>query len=152
MQRKPFAVAGATVHLAVSTDGEAVTSIELGRRATRPPAGSLERAVARELHEYLEGRRRRFTFAIRPQGTPFQRRVWHALETIPYGATRTYGDIARAVGAPGAARAVGQANHRNPIPLVIPCHRVVAAGGKLGGYGGGLAWKRRLLALEGERS
>ena len=152
MQREPFAVTRTPIHLSVSTNGEAVTSIELGRHATRPPAGSLECAVARELHEYLEGRRRQFTFAIRPQGTPFQRRVWHALETIPYGSTRTYGDIARAVGAPKAARAVGQANHRNPIPIVIPCHRVVAAGGKLGGYGGGIALKRRLLALEGERS
>ena len=98
--------------------------------------------------EYLHGKRTAFTFPIRPAGTPFELAVWQALERIPYGATRTYGEIAHDVGRPGAARAIGQANHKNPIPIVIPCHRVVAAGGKLGGYGGGLNLKRRLLDLE----
>lgn len=89
-----------------------------------------------------------FTFAIVPHGTAFDHAVWREVATIPYGSTATYGEIARRIGRPGAARAVGHANGRNPIPLVIPCHRVVAAGGKLGGYGGGLPLKRQLLALE----
>ncbi len=81
-------------------------------------------------------------------GTPFERRCWDALLSIPYGETRTYGEIARGLGNPEGARAVGSANHKNPIPIIIPCHRVVNTGGGLGGYGGGLELKRRLLALE----
>ncbi len=84
-------------------------------------------------------------------GTPFQRSVWEALRTIPYGETRTYGQIAALIGHPRAARAVGMANHRNPLCLVVPCHRVVGAGGGLTGYAGGLEIKRRLLALEQAR-
>ncbi len=143
-----FTVKTELVNLAVTVEGEAVTQIELHGRAGRKPRTAFEKRVAKQLAEYARGKRSRFTFAIRPHGTKFQRAVWNRLKQIPFGRTRTYGEIAKAVGNPGAARAVGMANHQNPVPLVIPCHRVVAAGGKLGGYGGGLRLKQRLLALE----
>ena len=101
-----------------------------------------------QLEEYLAGTRREFELDVDPIASDFQRRVWQAVSAIPFGETRTYGDIAAALGSPGAARAVGLACGRNPVAIVVPCHRVVAAGGRLGGYGGGLEWKRRLLALE----
>lgn len=103
----------------------------------------------RQLTEYFAGRRREFDLPLAPAGTPFQREVWDALRTIPYGRTCSYGDIARAVGRPKACRAVGMANNRNPLPIVIPCHRVVGASGSLTGYGGGLDIKAMLLKLEG---
>ena len=102
-----------------------------------------------ELLEYLAGERRDFDLPLHPRGTPFQRRVWQALEAIPYGQTRTYAQIAQAVDSPRGFRAVGMANHRNPIPIFIPCHRVVGSGGTLTGYAGGLALKKALLELEG---
>ena len=102
-----------------------------------------------ELNEYFAGRRRRFTFPLDLRGTAFQLKCWQALLAIPYGETRTYADIARAVGQPRAFRAVGMANHRNPIAIVVPCHRVIARDGTLCGYGGGLDVKRKLLELEG---
>ncbi len=106
------------------------------------------RALRTELREYFEGRRRAFEVPLHVAGTPFQERVWGELRRIPYGETRSYAEVARAVGSPGAVRAVGQANGMNRIAIVLPCHRVVNAGGQLGGYGGGLWRKRRLLALE----
>ena len=102
----------------------------------------------RQLLEYLAGVRRVFDLPLAPKGTEFYRSVWRALEEIPYGETRSYRDIAQAVGRPKAVRAVGQANHNNPIPIIIPCHRVVGANGSLTGYGGGLDLKERLLRLE----
>lgn len=102
----------------------------------------------RQLLEYLAGVRREFDLPLAPKGTEFYRSVWRALEEIPYGETRSYRDIAQAVGRPKAVRAVGQANHNNPIPIIIPCHRVVGANGSLTGYGGGLDLKERLLRLE----
>jgi O-6-methylguanine DNA methyltransferase len=102
-----------------------------------------------ELEEYLAGKRREFTFPLDLRGTDFQLACWRALLAIPYGETRTYADIARAVGKPNAFRAVGMANNRNPIAIVVPCHRVIASDGTLCGYGGGLDVKRRLLELEG---
>ena len=102
----------------------------------------------RQLLEYLAGVRRVFDLPLAPKGTEFYRSVWRALEEIPYGETRSYRDIAQAVGRPKAVRAVGQANHNNPIPVIIPCHRVVGANGSLTGYGGGLDLKERLLRLE----
>ena len=102
----------------------------------------------RQLLEYLDGRRRVFDLPLAPRGTEFYRAGWRALEAIPYGETRSYRDIAEAVGRPRAVRAVGQANHHNPIPIIIPCHRVVGANGSLTGYGGGLALKKHLLELE----
>lgn len=109
------------------------------------------RTAVRQILEFLEGKRRAFDLPLDLRTTPFQRAVYEALLAIPYGETRTYGEIARAVGAPRAVRAVGAANGANPLPLVVPCHRVIAHGGKLGGYGGGLALKRRLLAMEHAR-
>lgn len=104
--------------------------------------------AAEELREYVEGRRKDFDLPLRPQGTPFRQRVWEALCTIPYGETRSYKDIAHAVGNEKACRAVGGANNKNPIPIFIPCHRVIGADGKLVGYGGGLEMKIKLLELE----
>jgi len=109
----------------------------------------LLREAARQLQSYLAGQRQSFDLPLDPQGTPFMRRVWQALLEIPYGETRSYGDIARAVGNPKACRAVGQANHRNPISIFIPCHRVIGSSGQLVGYGGGLEIKEFLLRLEG---
>src|SRR5579871_207376 len=103
----------------------------------------------RELEEYFAGRRRDFGFPLDLRGTSFQVACWNALLAIPYGETRTYADIARAVGKPNAFRAVGMANNRNPVAIVVPCHRVIASDGTLCGYGGGLDVKRKLLELEG---
>ena len=106
-------------------------------------------AVRRQLEEYFRGQRQKFNLPLAPSGTAFQQRVWRALQDIPYGQTESYGDLARRLGKPKASRAVGSANGANPIPIVIPCHRVIASNGGLGGYAGGLALKRQLLKLEG---
>jgi methylated-DNA-[protein]-cysteine S-methyltransferase len=103
----------------------------------------------RELERYFAGRQRNFTFDLDLRGTDFQRRCWQALLKIPFGETRTYAEIARTVGQPRGFRAVGMANHDNPVAIVVPCHRVIASDGTLGGYGGGLPAKRWLLELEG---
>ena len=103
----------------------------------------------RQLLEYLTGTRREFDLPLNPPGTPFQQKVWAALRDIPYGQTRSYRDVARAAGCPRGFRAVGMANHRNPIPIFIPCHRVVGSDGSLTGYAGGLELKKTLLAIEG---
>jgi methylated-DNA-[protein]-cysteine S-methyltransferase len=107
-------------------------------------------ATVRQLHEYFAGERREFDLPLDVSGTAFQRRAWLALASIPYGTTFSYGEQARRLGAPGAARAVGSANARNPIPIVLPCHRLVGADGSLTGYGGGLDAKRALLAHEAQ--
>lgn len=104
--------------------------------------------ISQQLQEYFAGSRRDFSITLAPQGTPFQLRVWEALQSIPYGETVSYGELARAIGKPTASRAVGAANGRNPIPILIPCHRVIGVTGRLVGFGGGLAVKERLLALE----
>jgi O-6-methylguanine DNA methyltransferase len=116
--------------------------------ARREEAFAPHRDAARQLLEYLAGKRTAFELALDLRGTPFQRAVWAELERIPYGETRSYADVARAVGSPNATRAVGAANGANPVALIVPCHRVIQSGGKLGGYGGGLELKRRLLAME----
>jgi methylated-DNA-[protein]-cysteine S-methyltransferase len=108
--------------------------------------------VAREVDEYCAGTRRRFTLELAAWGTPFQHRVWDALVKIPYGETTSYGALAKHIGSPGAARAVGLANGSNPIGLIVPCHRVIGADGSLTGYGGGLPLKRALLAFESENA
>jgi O-6-methylguanine DNA methyltransferase len=105
-----------------------------------------------ELEEYFLGARREFSFALDLRGTDFQVACWRALLAIPYGETRSYADIARAVGRPQGFRAVGMANNRNPVAIVVPCHRVIASNGTLCGYGGGLDVKRKLLELEGALS
>lgn len=101
-----------------------------------------------QLEEYFAGNRKQFDLPLAPKGTDFQKRVWKALTDIPYGETRTYGEIAAAVGSPKAARAVGMANNKNPIGIIVPCHRVVGADGKLVGYAGGMEKKEWLLELE----
>ena len=112
----------------------------------KPTALLLE--AEKQLHEYLAGNRKEFTIPLDPKGTTFQEAVWKALLAIPYGETRSYRDIAVAIEKPKAVRAVGMANHRNPISFIIPCHRVIGADGSLVGYGGGVALKKQLLDLE----
>ena len=104
--------------------------------------------AADQMRQYLRGQRQTFTLPLAPHGTAFQQSVWKALTQIPYGQTCSYKDIAIAIGNPKAVRAVGMANHHNPISFIIPCHRVIGADGSLVGYGGGLALKKRLLDLE----
>jgi len=112
-------------------------------------APRMMRPYVSELEEYFAGQRRQFSFPLDLRGTDFQVACWRALLAIPYGETRSYADIARSVGKPNAFRAVGMANNRNPIAIVVPCHRVIASDGALCGYGGGLEVKRKLLELEG---
>jgi len=116
-----------------------------------PDPGAFADAVA-QLDAYFAGELVDFDIEIELRGTEFQQRVWEALLTIPYGQTRSYGEIAQQIGAPGAARAVGLANGHNPIAIVVPCHRVIGASGSLTGYGGGLDRKRNLLDLETRRA
>jgi methylated-DNA-[protein]-cysteine S-methyltransferase len=116
--------------------------------AKRKEAVGPNRAAIDQVLEYLEGKRTDFDLPLDLRGTEFQESVWKALLEIPYGETCTYQDLARSIGKPKAVRAVGSANGANPIPLIVPCHRVIATGGKLGGYGGGLEAKARLLAME----
>ncbi|HET7133769.1 MAG TPA: methylated-DNA--[protein]-cysteine S-methyltransferase [Gammaproteobacteria bacterium] len=106
--------------------------------------------VRKQVKEYCAGERTEFDLELAPRGTDFQQAVWNALLAIPYGETRSYGEIARAIGQPTAARGVGAANGSNPIALIVPCHRVIGADGSLTGYGGGLPLKRALLAHEAE--
>jgi methylated-DNA-[protein]-cysteine S-methyltransferase len=119
-----------------------------------PPAAGWRRADERfraaiiQLEAYFAGELQCFDLALAPEGTLFQREVWSTIRSIPYGETVSYGELARQVGRPKAYRAVGAANGRNPIPIVIPCHRVIGSDGSLTGFGGGLAIKRRLLELE----
>ncbi|MCP4005963.1 MAG: methylated-DNA--[protein]-cysteine S-methyltransferase [bacterium] len=149
--------------LRIAVTENALVCVDLPRSAGLGFAGWLKRVlpeaqrvewlpmldkVEQEFEDYFAGRRRVFDIPLQRIGTEFQRRVWAALEAIPFGETRSYGEIAKQIGQPGASRAVGLANGANPLPIVIPCHRVIAAHGKLGGYGGGLDAKRRLLALE----
>jgi len=114
------------------------------------PAGDspLLQAAFAELTEYFDASRREFSLPLRAVGTPFQQSVWSELATILYGAVRGYGEVAKRLGKPGAARAVGMACHRNPLPIFVPCHRVVGAGGDLTGFGGGIPMKKALLDLE----
>ncbi len=121
---------------------------ELGE--PEPPGRDVEpfKAAADQLDAYFEGERTTFDLPLAPVGSEFQQRVWAALQEIPYGQTESYGEVAERIGSPGAARAVGLANGKNPIGILIPCHRVVGANGSLTGYGGGLDRKRQLLDLE----
>lgn len=128
-------------------DREAKEETKYVAVASEPETELLKRAV-RELSEYFEGKRRSFDLPIKPKGTAFQKKVWEALCTIPYGETRSYSEIAMQIGNPKACRAVGGANHKNPILLFIPCHRVVGAGEELTGFACGLETKKYLLKLE----
>jgi methylated-DNA-[protein]-cysteine S-methyltransferase len=135
--------------------GGALTAIGLpaGRDAVAPEPGWIEtdepfEDALRQLQAYFAGTLRRFDLRVAPAGTPFQQRVWRTLMDIPYGETVSYAEVARRIGQPAAVRAVGAANGRNPVAIVIPCHRVIGSDGRLVGYGGGLAAKEALLALE----
>lgn len=121
-------------------------ALEIRQNKSMP--SPLQREVDKQMREYFEGKRKAFELPLRPDGTDFQKKVWNALLEIPFGETRSYQDIANAVGSPKACRAVGMANHQNPIIIVIPCHRVIGKNGKLVGYGGGLSMKEKLLLLE----
>ncbi|HVM19424.1 MAG TPA: methylated-DNA--[protein]-cysteine S-methyltransferase [Egibacteraceae bacterium] len=141
--------------LRLLSDGRALTGVYMPSHmaAPAPPADARPDrgpfgAVLSQLEEYFAGERRDFDVVLAATGTEFQRRVWAALTAIPYGATVSYRDVAEAIGAPTAVRAVGLANGRNPISIIVPCHRVVGANGSLTGYGGGIANKRYLLDLE----
>ena len=107
------------------------------------------RETIRQLNAYFAGKLTNFDVEVEGEGTAFQQRVWKELRNVPYGETVTYGDIAKAIGQPTASRAVGMANGRNPISIVVPCHRIIGSSGKLVGYGGGLERKTKLLKLEG---
>jgi methylated-DNA-[protein]-cysteine S-methyltransferase len=113
------------------------------------PAAPALRACGKQLAEYFAGRRTAFDLPLAPQGTPFQQRVWQEIARVPYGKTITYGELAKRAGAPGQARAAGAATGRNPLGVVVPCHRIMGADGSLTGYAGGLDRKRGLLELEG---
>ena len=142
--------------LLIAGEEDAVRLIAFPRsgKARRPEAGWTESAsgalaeTVRQLREYFAGKRTDFDLPLAPQGTAFQQKVWRKLQEIPYGKTISYGELARLIGNPKASRAVGSANGRNQIPIVIPCHRVIASGGGLGGFGGGLPTKTKLLDLE----
>lgn len=146
--------------LALEGDDDHVTYLELpGLAVTDTPPTTAAQAkgcpeplgeAARQLGQYFAGKRRHFELPLAfERGTDFQQQVWWELDGIGYGETISYAELARRVGRPTAFRAVGQANGANPLPIVLPCHRVLASGGKIGGYGGGLSLKRQLLELEG---
>ena len=138
-------------YLTISADEQGITDVSFGKRnpvhAVCQETPVIKQAVS-ELQEYFEGRRREFTVPLHPQGTDFQLRVWQVLRTIPYGKTWSYKQVATAAGNPNASRAVGMANNRNPIAIIIPCHRVIGANGCLVGYAGGLDVKEKLLQIE----
>lgn len=138
--------------MALGAEGDAIVRLYLPNspipRLMSHPTPLLEEG-ARQVLDYLAGRRQHFDLPLAPQGTPFQQKVWAALQAIPYGQTRSYKDLAQAAGCPRGFQAVGQANRHNPIPILIPCHRVIAADGTPGGYAGGLDLKQALLTIEG---
>ena len=141
--------------IGISENGNAITGIFFSgiddpvnvEQLTRIETPLIRRA-ARQIEEYLRGERKEFQLPLAAEGTAFQKAAWEALLTIPYGETRSYKDMAEQVGNPKACRAIGMANNRNPISIVVPCHRVIGANGKLVGYGGGLHIKEWLLAME----
>ena len=151
-----FATPFGSVYATAALDGLTGLYFDGGRHAPpiaddwdEQPALPLLRECARQLAEYLDGRRRAFDLPLAPRGTPFQERVWREIAAIPYGGMLTYGELARRAGAPGSARAAGAATGRNPLSIVVPCHRVVGHSGSLTGYAGGIERKERLLRLEG---
>jgi O-6-methylguanine DNA methyltransferase len=144
------------LRLVASDSGICAIDFDPTRPVGRPPEPSRQNddnpllsEAARQLRSYFDGSLREFRLPLDLRGTDFQKRVWHELESIPFGETRSYSQIAGAIGRPRAVRAVGAANGANPVPIVVPCHRVIGAGGKLVGYGGGLPLKKLLLELEG---
>ena len=134
--------------ISIETGPAGIRSVQFGARGAENHSSPLMREVLGQFRLYFAGELQTFDLPLEIVGTDFQKRVWVALQTIPYGQTRSYSQLAREIGAPRAVRAVGAANGRNPIPIIVPCHRVIGASGKLVGFGGGLDWKRLLLDLE----
>ena len=135
--------------LALCADGRGLCALNFHATGAEMDEAPVLLQAQRELEAYFAGRRTAFSVPLSMEGTPFQMQVWEALQSIPYGELRSYGDIARQIGRDRACRAVGMANHANPLPIFVPCHRVVGADGRLTGYGGGLDVKKYLLELEG---
>lgn len=129
--------------------GNGAAGSDTAGKCVPSPTDPLLKKAVKQLDEYFAGKRKKFDLPLSMKGTEFQQKVWEALRAIPYGETRSYGDIAKAIGKPKAARAVGMANNRNPVSIIVPCHRVIGANGSLVGYGGGLKAKEFLLKLEG---
>ena len=135
-------------HLRIDAEETGITGVNRTTEALFPPEHPLLAACVRQLGAYFAGELTDFDLPILLRGTPFRMKVWQALLTIPYGETRSYGELARMIGQPSASRAVGGANHHNPICIIVPCHRVIGADGSLTGYGGGVDMKEILLDLE----
>ena len=135
--------------LKLCADGDGLCSLRFASTGEEMDAAPLLLQAERELEEYFAGRRTAFSVPLSMHGTPFQMEVWAALREIPYGETRSYAALASQIGRPRACRAVGMANHVNPLPILVPCHRVLGADGRLTGYAGGLDVKKYLLELEG---
>ena len=135
--------------LKLCADGDGLCALRFASTGKEMDAAPVLLQAERELEEYFAGRRTAFSIPLSMHGTPFQMEVWAALRTIPYGETRSYASLAAQIGRPRACRAVGMANHVNPLPIFVPCHRVVGADGRLTGYAGGLDVKKYLLKLEG---
>ncbi|MBE5797803.1 MAG: methylated-DNA--[protein]-cysteine S-methyltransferase [Clostridiales bacterium] len=135
-------------HLLIEADEQGLTALDRTDKPLSPPDTPLLTEAVHQLSAYFNGTLTDFDLPLHMTGTPFQLRCWQALRTIPYGETISYGEQARRIGSPRATRAVGGANHRNPISIVVPCHRVIGADGSLTGYGGGLGMKRWLLEHE----
>ena len=139
------------VDIVITDNGNAITGLFFDRKRAaglKKAETPLIQKAAAQVKEYFAGKRKQFKLPLAPHGTEFQQAVWRALQDIPYGETRSYKEIAAAIGRPKAVRAVGMANNRNPISIIVPCHRVIGHDGKLVGYGGGLPLKQRLLELE----
>ena len=138
----------------IAEDGTGITDVFLGNHPIDAEVEETEliKEAAKQLDEYFIGGRKQFSVKLSPKGTPFQQSVWNALLEIPYGETRSYKQIAEKIGNPAASRAVGMANNKNPIFIIIPCHRVIGSSGKLVGYGGGIDVKEILLNLESEQA
>ncbi|OPJ54728.1 methylated-DNA--[protein]-cysteine S-methyltransferase [Clostridium chromiireducens] len=139
--------------IGIEENGAAITKIffineDLQEDISEKSETELIKEAIRQLNEYFQGKRNVFDLPLEPKGTEFQKRVWNALKEIPFGETKSYGDIAKIIGNEKAARAVGMANNKNPIPIIIPCHRVIGSNGKLIGYAGGLDIKEKLLKIE----
>lgn len=134
--------------LTLAEENEALTAIIFGSTEHETGKTALLTETAKQLDAYFDGRLKHFDVPLAPRGTEFQQKVWQQLLTIPYGKTATYGEIAAQCGNPKACRAVGGANNKNPIPIIIPCHRVIGASNKLVGYAGGLDIKQKLLDIE----
>ncbi|OOM11955.1 methylated-DNA--[protein]-cysteine S-methyltransferase [Clostridium saccharobutylicum] len=139
--------------LAIEENGLAITKVflvdkDIEEEPVEKNETELLKEAIKQLNEYFDGKRKEFNLPLAPKGTEFQKKVWNALKEIPFGETRSYGEIARRIGNEKASRAVGMANNKNPIMIIIPCHRVIGANGKLVGYAGGIDIKEKLLNLE----